>query len=575
MNLWTSEDIAKILMQLDERKLPFEKYSFVNENGRLKLLGRGGSAEVYEAETRSSHKSNYAIKVIGFRKQNADSELFNETVQAQKDIIGFQDNVVKIYDYTELWISFDEKDDVIGAEKEKSEELSRTSIKLQFVVMEKISPIIERTKDGNVKMTPEQLSLGDEQEVLKLAYDVGLALQRAHNNNILHRDVKLENVFYSEQQKQYKLGDFGIAKKTDDGFASTIVFTKGYVAPEVITSEDRYDNTADIYSLGMMLYVLMNNLKFPDSNTYNVNSSAQYSPGYVVPYPDGNISDDFYWVIAKACMYDPDQRYQSMEEMILDIEKLMYSDSLGYKKEHKAVSLVVGSIMLALGVVAWKLTLASEMIIRLTVWQYIFMAGCLGKGILKVFQKGTSFGNLIVFGTGIYLLISSGFSWLKLLFLLWMVFSSGTSSGYVSAGVLIADFVSMMQRESGADWGMYKEYSWVAITAISFAAVLLYQYALLAIEDRTTAKRIYKRGLYWILICFIYGSVILQGIMMNHVTKRWYRSLFGNRFIDAMDAVDLKMVGICGLGLSLFWILRERILIWHQKRQIEKYNAGS
>ncbi len=565
MNLWTSEDIVKTLMQLDEMKLPFEKYSFVHENGRLKLLGRGGSAEVYEAETRSSHKSNYAIKVIGFRKQNADSELFNETVQAQKDITGFPDNIVKIYDYTELWISFDEKDNVIGAEKEKPEELSRTSIKLQFVVMEKISPVIERTKDGNIKITPGQLSLGDEQEVLKLAYDVGLALQRAHNNDILHRDVKLENVFYSEPQKQYKLGDFGMAKKTDDGFASTIVFTKGYVAPEVRTSEDRYDNTADIYSFGMMLYVLMNNLKFPESNTYSVNSSAQYSPGYIVPYPDGDISDDFYLVIAKACMYDPDQRYQSMEEMILDIEKVMYSDSLGYKKEHKKVSLVVGSIMLALGVAAWKLTLAPEMIIRPTFWQYIFLAGCLGKGILKVFKKGTSFVSWIVFASGIYLIISSEFSWLKLLLLLGMIFSSGTFSSYVSAGVFIASFMSMIQQESGAEWGIYKEYSWVATTVLSFAAVLLYQYALLALEDRTTAKIIYKGGLYWILICLIYGSVLLQGILMNPTAERWYRSIWGNRFADAMNAVDLKMVGICGLGLSLFWILRERILIWYQK----------
>lgn len=567
MNLWTSEDIAKTLMQLDEMELPFEEYSFVWEGGRPKLLGSGGFAEVYEAQGRSSHKSKYAIKVIGFRKQNMDSELFHETVQAQKDIRAFQKNIVKIYDDTELWISFDEKDNVIGVEKEEPAELSRTSLKLQFIVMEKALPVLGRAKDGMIKMTPKGLSLGDEQEVLKLAYDVGLALQRAHNHNVLHRDVKLENVFYSEKQKQYKLGDFGTAKKTDDGFASTVVFTKGYAAPEVRTSKERYDNTADIYSLGMMLYVLMNHLKFPDSNTYHVNSGAQYSSGYIVPYPEGNISDDFYLVIAKACMYDPDSRYQSMEEMILDIEKLMYSDSLGYKKEHKKVSLVVGSVLLFFGVVAWKLTAAPEMIIRLTFWQYLFLAGCLGKGILKVFQKGVSFVNLIVLGIGIYLLISSGFSWLKLFFLLWMVCSSGTSSGYVSAGVLIANFMSMMQRESGADWGMYKEYSWVAITAISFAAVLLYQYALLALEDRRTAKIAYKGGLYWILICLIYGFLILQKATMNPVAERWYRSILGNGFVDAMNLADLKMVGICGLGLSLFWILRERLLIWYQKHQ--------
>lgn len=49
MNLWTKEEIYKILMQLDRMKLPFKNYSFVQENGKLKLLGSGGSADVYEA----------------------------------------------------------------------------------------------------------------------------------------------------------------------------------------------------------------------------------------------------------------------------------------------------------------------------------------------------------------------------------------------------------------------------------------------------------------------------------------------------------------------------------------------
>ena len=52
MNLWTKEEIYKILIQLDRMKLPFKNYSFVQENGKLKLLGSGGSADVYEAKSR-------------------------------------------------------------------------------------------------------------------------------------------------------------------------------------------------------------------------------------------------------------------------------------------------------------------------------------------------------------------------------------------------------------------------------------------------------------------------------------------------------------------------------------------
>lgn len=572
MNLWTSEDISKILIQLDAMNLPFSKYALYQENGKLKLLGRGGSAEVYEAQTRSSQKQNFAMKVIGFRSQNIDSDFFNESVRVQKDIGDYQDYVVKIYDHSEIWITLDDRDNVVSAVKEKPENISRTTIKLQFVLMEKISSVITRTKGGNIKMLPESLAHGDEQEILKLAYDIGLALKKAHNKNVLHRDVKLENVFYSENKKQYKLGDFGIAKKTEDGFAGTVAFTKGYAAPEVRSTDDRYDNTADIYSFGMMLYVLANRLKFPDSNTYNVNSSMQYVPGYIVPEPECFISDDLYYVIAKACMYNPDDRYQSMEDMLLDIEKLMYDVSLGYKKEHKNSSLVVGSIMLALGVVAWKLTMAPEMIISFSLWEYIFLIGCLGKGILKAFKKDIILLSMGVLGVGIYLMVGTGFSWIKLIFLLWMTFSSGTSSGYLSAGVLTANFISLVQQVSGTNWYLYSRYSWVAITVISIAVVLLYQYGILMMEDRKTAQKVYKKGLYWIVIIAFYAEMFVGGFFMNATAERVMNVLLGDTITSFMLSFDRKMVGLYGLGFCLFWIGREKLLIFRQKKQIQRMN---
>ena len=69
MNLWTNEEIEKILVQLDQRKLPFEKYTCVKNQSSLQLLGRGGSANVYEAEDRKFHKEKFAIK--GNRVQKA------------------------------------------------------------------------------------------------------------------------------------------------------------------------------------------------------------------------------------------------------------------------------------------------------------------------------------------------------------------------------------------------------------------------------------------------------------------------------------------------------------------------
>ena len=566
MNTWTSEDIAKILIQLDKMNLPFKQYSVVNECGHVNLLGRGGFSEVYETKRRSSHKSDYAMKVIGFQKQNPDSDSFFESAQAQRTMTDYQNNIVKIYDYNEFWILLDEKDNVTGATQEKPEGLLRT-IKLQFIVMEKISPIIETDNSGKIIMTPMQLSFNDEQEVLNLAYDVGSAIKKAHNMNVLHRDIKLENVFYSHKHKKYKLGDFGIAKKTDDGFASTIAFTKGYAAPEVRTAVERYDNTADIYSFGIMLYVLMNSLKFPDSKTYTVNSQAQYHPGYVVPYPEGKISEEFYHVIAKACMYIPDQRYQSMDELMLDLEKLIHSNDKSYLKEHKVSPFVLGSILLAVGTVFWRLTLVSDIAVSFSFWQYAFIAACMGKGIQKIFKKNYFITYLIVFFIGLHLLISSGFSWIKLLFLLWMSVSSGTSAGLFSIVALIINVTSVVQHANGGELYINKEYSWVAITLISLAVVLIHYYDNLATEERKNTKE-NRKDSYWIWIYINYLGIMLMGLLVNSTVEQ---KLAGT-VLEGIINTDLIKVGICGLVFCFVWNMREKILIWFHKQKREKIN---
>ena len=231
-----------------------------------------------------------------------------------------------------------------------------------------------------------------------------------------------------------------------------------------------------IYSFGIMLYVLANHLKFPDSNTYSANPRIQYMSGYVLPEPEGDISKELYDIIARACRYNPDDRYQSIEEMLLDIETLIYGENFGFKKEYKRVYMVVGLIMLALGMGAWKLTLVPEMTIRISFLQYIFLAGCLGKGIFKILKKDTTFISVVIFAVGVYLMASSGFSWLKLFFLLWMTSSSGLHSGVVASGILIANFTSLLQSLNGMNLWIYSGYGWIAITLISIAYILLTQY---------------------------------------------------------------------------------------------------
>lgn len=522
MNLWTRDEINKILIQLDDMQLPFSKYTILSDEGETTVLGSGGSADVYEMISRSTNKADSALKVMGFRGQEPNSDLFKETVSAQKSAGNIEPRVVKIKDFSELWVAVDDNANVISAGKEKPEDTFQV-IKLQFILMEKLQSVLERNWVGKAEVKPYDLAAGDEREILKLAYDVGLALKGAHDHHILHRDVKLENVFYSKKNKQYKLGDFGIAKRTESGFADTIAFTNGYKAPELSKADESYDCTLDIYSFGIMLYVLSNNLKFPDSKTYSPNVARQYSQGYVVPRPKGNISEEFYNIIAKACMYEPDDRYQSMQEMLHDIEKLIYKNNkLFYEKDYKSTSLVVGMFCFYMGIAAWKLICAPDLVVSFNLWVYILL---------------------------IFVIIIDAFFGISFV-------------GYFSIGALFINVISLIQQSGGLAISQSGDYTWLIVAFISVAIVMWYQYYIISINDYRVSGTIYKNSRFWKLVIALYGLVFLTGWLQEYILYRNSSYSYGNKIQDALLTIDLKWGAVCGIAFCILWMLRTRLLAY-------------
>ena len=120
-----------------------------------------------------------------------------------------------------------------------------------------------------------------EKHVLDLFIQIALALHFIHNRNILHRDLKAQNIFVKDGQ--LKLGDFGISKVLTGSvaFAQTMIGTPYYMSPEVFKGK-RYDFKSDIWSLGCVLYELITFKHAFDAT--NLNSLAQkivrgkYSP---------------------------------------------------------------------------------------------------------------------------------------------------------------------------------------------------------------------------------------------------------------------------------------------------------
>ncbi|NWT26235.1 NEK5 kinase, partial [Cardinalis cardinalis] len=99
--------------------------------------------------------------------------------------------------------------------------------------------------------------LFDEDQILSWFVQISLGLKHIHDKKILHRDVKTQNVFLSNNGKVAKLGDFGIARQLNSTteFAHTCVGTPYYLSPEICENRP-YNNKTDIWSLGCVLYEL-------------------------------------------------------------------------------------------------------------------------------------------------------------------------------------------------------------------------------------------------------------------------------------------------------------------------------
>ena len=176
-----------------------------------------------------------------------------------------------------------------------------------------------------------------QQDVINLAFDVGNALKAVHKCNMIHRDIKPDNIFVDEEEN-YKLGDLGVTKNLNaTGYASTKTGTEPYAAPEVWRTdkytENAYTYKADIYSFGIVLYQLLNNNYLPFMNDFTHDeiekSIALRMRGETVPMP-ANGDEGLKKIICKMCEYDPDNRYKDMSAFLNELSTVgdrVYNDS--------------------------------------------------------------------------------------------------------------------------------------------------------------------------------------------------------------------------------------------------------
>lgn len=285
-----------------------------------KEIGRGAFATVYELRKGNMLR---ALKVVTLlsdlegTEEEIESQLANKMEAASNEIevnhrVSGHTNVVNYqeYEFVIVW----------------NEEHTRKEGLLLYIMMERMDETLQQEIRKGTRFSEEQ--------VIKMGKDIVTALKVCHEQRILHRDIKPANIFIADHDT-YKLGDFGISKVLGDNtVAFTHTGTQAYVAPEQWNSLP-YGKAADIYSVGLILYQLLNenHLPFADEGL-TADSVGRRLKGEIFPEPL-NGSKKLKAIVMKACSYRASDRYQNADEMLQDLENLQGgNDSLtGEKKD--------------------------------------------------------------------------------------------------------------------------------------------------------------------------------------------------------------------------------------------------
>ena len=293
----------------------------------IEKIGEGSFGKVYKAQRTERGKSFYsAIKIINIPGSQSElNSVRSETGDDQAARQYFQNLVEECIQEISTMEYFRGNSYIVSVEDFKvMEYLDAIGWEIS-IRMEYLTSFMDCCAE-------KQLT---ENEVIQLGLDLSKALEYCRKLNIIHRDIKPENIFVS-RFGDFKLGDFGIAReleRTMSGFSKKGTYS--YMAPEMYKGE-KYDSGVDIYSLGIVLYKLMNHNRLPFMNlekqfiTYRdkENALTRRMSGEQME-PPAEAGRLFAQIILKACAFDPAKRYQTPEEFYRDLDDLKHGRMTG------------------------------------------------------------------------------------------------------------------------------------------------------------------------------------------------------------------------------------------------------
>lgn len=269
--------------------------------GRYKILekiGAGGMGEVYLAHDERLERS-IAVKVLSanISRDDASRKRFRKEALTLSKLN--HPNIATILDYdTQDGVDF---------------------LVMEFIEGSSLSSILE---SGPLP----------EKDLIPIAIQIALALEEAHSRNVIHRDLKPNNLIVTPKG-QVKVLDFGLAKllrsPTYEGVtasasneANMVIGTMGYMSPEQLRSE-RVDARSDIYSFGVVLYEMATGKRpHPQTQPISLADAVLHQPPPQPRLARRDLSPLLEQVMLKCLEKDPEARYQSIKELHVDLRRL-------------------------------------------------------------------------------------------------------------------------------------------------------------------------------------------------------------------------------------------------------------
>ena len=271
----------------------------------LEKIGAGGMSDVYRAR---DHRLNRDVAVKVLKQEfNADKNFISKfRTEAHAAACLSHPNIVHVFD--------------VGDEND-----------LHYIVMELVEGITLKTyiaKKGKLEI----------RETIGIAMQVAQGIEAAHEQHIIHRDIKPQNIIISRDGK-VKVTDFGIAKAaTSETVTSNTMGSVHYISPE--QARGGYcDERSDIYSLGVTMYEMLTG-RVPFEGDSPVAVALLHIRGEMVPprQYEPMIPVSLEKIVLKCTQKKPEQRYRNVTELIGDLKKALMNPNEDFVKMNTITS---------------------------------------------------------------------------------------------------------------------------------------------------------------------------------------------------------------------------------------------